>query len=56
MVGDDVSVPQKVVERNKIMTLAADVFFVNGIAYSILVDCVETDQVHYGKTCCHLYG
>ena len=37
VVGDYVAVPKGVVEINKMVTLAADVFFVNGIAFLLTV-------------------
>ena len=37
VVGDYVAVPKGVIERNKTVTLAADVFFVDGIAFLLTV-------------------
>ena len=37
VVGDYVAVPKGVIERNKTVTLAADVFFVDGIAFLLMV-------------------
>ncbi len=35
--GDYVAVPKGVIEKNKTVTLAADVFFVDGIAFLLMV-------------------
>ncbi len=37
VVGDYVAVPRGIVERNKIVTFVADVFFVDGIAFLLMV-------------------
>ena len=37
VVGDYVAIPKGVIEKNKTVTLAADVFFVDGIAFLLAV-------------------
>ncbi len=39
MVADHVAVPCLLVEQNKVVTMAADVFFVDGMAILITVSC-----------------
>ena len=39
MVADYVAVPCSLVEQNKVVTMAADVFFVDGMAFLIRMSC-----------------
>jgi hypothetical protein len=49
VVGDYVAIPREVAECNRTVTMAADVFFVDGDCF--FVDRVNTNQVHYGGVC-----
>jgi hypothetical protein len=53
VVGDYVAIPKGVIEKNKTVTLAADVFFFEWNC--IPIDGVEKYQVHYGQTCGYSY-
>jgi hypothetical protein len=53
VVSEYVLVPREVVEQNKIVTLAADVFFVDGAAFLLSL----SRQInHHGRTCYYPYG
>ena len=54
VVGDYVSVPRSIIEQNKTVTLAADIFFLDGIAFLMTV----ARQIKFimVEHICHLYS
>ncbi len=49
-----VAVPKLVIDRNKTVTLAADVFFVDGMGFLMTVS--SKYQVYHGGICCDSYS
>ncbi len=51
MVAEYVAVPKLVIDRNKTVALAGDVFFVDGTGFLMTVS-----RNNHGGICCHLYS